>query len=166
MDEFHIPDLTDEELEWLSTVLAALTPKRAVPLFLHQFDRFSDLDGDLTEIKKQLRKKFEYYKNNPGASIYKAIRENMALINEIKSKFMQTSNVFNDIEQIITMQEMYIGVRELYTKVLRLLKEARQMAAEVHRPVVGFEQGTEETFKNPYDIPMETGDGTEKHTET
>ena len=42
MDEFLIPDLTDKELEWLSTVLAALTPKRAVPLFLHQFDRFNE----------------------------------------------------------------------------------------------------------------------------
>ena len=162
-EEFGIPELDDDELEWLSTVLAALTPKRAVALFLHQFDRFLELDADIPEIKEQLRIKFRYYKNTPGSSLYKTIQANRKFLHRYENKVLKAYSLFNKIEQWTVMQEMFIGVREIDSEVLRLLKDASKITAEEYNvPMEDVEVDAGEPKDNPYAIEMETGDGTER----
>ena len=161
-EEFLLPELTDEEFEWLAIALSVIKPARAVELFINEFDRWMELDEDIVVVKKALRQKCYDQKHKEGSRLYKQIRDNKAMLEGFERKLCGIYSVFNKYEYWTFLQECYVGIHdgmELQERKEKKqdLKEASKIAAaEFTVQMAEQSEDNQSDSDSGFDIEMET----------
>ena len=145
-----VPRFSHAEKEWLRLALSIMSPKRAVPIFMHRFMRHAEIadalyfqDQNITEdaayalVEDVIRKRFYDHKNDKTRPSYAIIQENMQELQVLNSRYYDIYPLLMQIEEYIYLQELFLnnpkipqkGDADLFR--LYLFRDAERLRSEL-----------------------------------